>query len=277
MERPSYLTWLIEEDGVVLDNGELIKCYKLDYTDDEEIVDAWAVHIRRHYISDEELAESCDELDMTPEEYLKQNVIPQKGEDKMAGTARSNGISEILFSDLLEFVYGLEVPRCRMDNMSGKTVSEHGTDVIGYKFNNSDKTPDVKDRLVTLEVKAGLTQTTTEVIEKAVIHANKDEYRLSQSLDYMRKKLKRMNRQDESKDILRFQKKNKVDYQIENYAAGMSSLDEIPEKVVDEVKTKIIPEIVGDELRLKGDAGIYYVHGQKLMDLAHKIYDRCVR
>ena len=72
---------------------------------------------RRHYISDKELAESCDDLEMTPEEYLKQNVIPQKGEDRMAGTARSNGISEILFSDLLEFVYDLEVPRCRMDNM----------------------------------------------------------------------------------------------------------------------------------------------------------------
>lgn len=277
MERPLYLMWLIEEDGVILDNGEPIKCYKLDYTDDEEIVDAWAVHIRRHYISDKELAESCDELDMTPEEYLKQNVIPQKGEDKMAGTARSNGISEILFSDLLEFVYDLEVPRCRMDNMSGKTVSEHGTDVIGYKFNNSDKTPDVKDRLVTLEVKAGLTQTTTEVIEKAVIDANKDEYRLSQSLDYMRKKLKRMNKKDEAKDILRFQRKDIVDYKLENYAAGMSSLEQIPENIVDEVKRKIIPEIVGDELRLKGNAGIYYVHGKKLMDLAHKIYDRCVR
>lgn len=277
MERPEYLKWLIEEDGVVLDNGEPIKCYKLDYTDDEEIVDAWAVHIRRHYISDKELEESCNELDMTPEEYLKQNVIPQKGEDKMVGTARSNGISEILFSDLLEFVHGLEVPRCRMDNMSGKTVSEHGTDVIGYKFSNPDKIPDVKDRLVTLEVKAGLTQTTTEVIEKAVIDANKDEYRLAQSLDYMRKKLKRMNRQDEAKDILRFQKKNKVDYKLENYAAGMSSLEKIPEKVVDEVKTKIIPEIVGDELRLKGDAAIYYIHGKKLMDLAHKIYDRCVK
>ena len=85
------------------------------------------------------------------------------------------------------------------------------------------------------------------------------------------------SKQDEAKDILRFQKKNKFDYKVENYAAGMSSLEEIPEKVVDETKAKIIPEIVGDELRLKGDASIYYVHGKKLMDLAHKIYDRCVR
>lgn len=277
MDKPSYLKWLVEENDVILDNGESIICYKLNYTNDEKVIDEWAIHIRRHYISDQDLADSCEELEMTPGEYLRQYVIPQKGEGRLVGTARSNGISEILFSDLLEFVYDLEVPRCRMDNMSGKTVSEHGTDLIGYKFYNFDKTPSIKDRLVTVEVKAGLTQTTTEVIEKAVIDANKDEYRLAQSLEYMRRKLKKMNKNGESKAILRFQRKDKVDYEVENYAAGMSSLDEIPEKIVDEVKTKIIPEIVGDELRLKGNAGIYYVHGKKLMDLAHEIYDRCVR
>ncbi len=277
MERPSYLTWLIEEKGVILDNGEPIRCYRLDYSDDDEILNAWAVHLRRHYISDEELAKTCEELELSSEEYLKQFIIPQRGKDKMAGTARSNGISEILFSDLLEFIYGFEVPRCRMDNMSGPTVSEHGTDVIGYKFHNSDKTPNTNDRLVTVEVKAGLTQKTTEVIEKAVIDANKDEYRLAQSLDYIRRKLERMDRLDESKDVLRFQKKTKVDYKVENYAAGMSSLEEIPVLELDGNKTKIIPEIVGDDLRLKGDAGIYYVHGKSLMELAHKIYDRCVK
>ncbi len=277
MERPSYLKWLIEEKGVTLDNGESIQCYKLDYVKDDETLNAWAIHIRRHYISDEELDESCEELEISPEEYLKQFVIPQKGKDRMAGTARSNGISEILFSDLLEFIYGLEVPRCRMDNMSGSTVSEHGTDVIGYKYYNADKSPDIKDRLVTVEVKAGLTQKTTQVIEKAVIDANKDEYRIAQSLDYMRKKLKRMNKQAEAEDILRFQKKTKYDYQLENYAAGMSSLEEIPEQKVDGNEMKIIPEIVGEDLRLKGDAGIYYVHGKSLMELAHNIYDRCVR
>lgn len=276
MERPSYLTWIIKEEGVFLDNGEPIKCYKIDYTNDSEILDAWAVHIRKHYISDEDLAESCRELEMTPEEYLKKNVIPQRGEDRMAGTARSNGISEILFMDLFEFVNGFEVPRCRMDNMSGKTVSEHGTDVIGYKFYNNDKTPNDNDLLVTVEVKAGLTQNTTQVIENAVLDAKKDEYRLAQSLDYMRKKLKRMNQPDKASDILRFQRKSQNDYKIESYAAGISSIDDIPEKENDSKKIRIIPEIVGDELRIKGDAGIYFVHGKRLMDLAHNVYDRCV-
>lgn len=216
MMQPTYLRWLTEEENVVLDNGEQIKCYKLDYSEDEEVMNAWALHIRRHYISDDDLAESCEELEMSPEEYLKKSVIPQKGEERLSGPARSNGISEILFSDLMEFVYGLEVPRYRLDNMSGKTVSEHGTDVIGYKFYNDDKKPDNRDRLVTVEVKAGLTEKNALVIEKAVADASKDEYRLAQSLDYMRKKLKRMNKKEEAKDILRFQKKSQYNYQIEN-------------------------------------------------------------
>lgn len=57
----------------------------------------------------------------------------------------------------------------------------------------------------------------------------------------------------------------------------MSSLDEIPEKDIEGSKVKIIPEISGDTLRLKGDAHIFYVHGKRLMELAHKVYDRCVR
>ena len=251
MERPSYLMWLIEEDGVILDNGKAIKCYKLDYSDDEKTLDAWAVHIRRHYISDADLEESCNEIEINPEEYLKKFVIPQIETDKMAGTARSNGISEILFSDLMEFVYDFEVPRCRMYNMSGKTLSEHGTDVIGYKFHNADKTANVNDRL--------------------------DEFRLAQSLDFMRKKLISMNKRKEAKAVLRFQKKTAIDYKIERCAAGMSSLDEIPEKDIEGSKVKIIPEISGDTLRLKGDAHIFYVHGKRLMELAHKVYDRCVR
>lgn len=57
----------------------------------------------------------------------------------------------------------------------------------------------------------------------------------------------------------------------------MSSLVDIPEEELDGKRVKIIPQIVGNVLRLKGNASIYYVHGERLMELAHKIYDRCVK
>lgn len=276
MKKPSYLKWIIEEKDVVLNNGEVITCFKLDYLDDDSVLDEWALHIRQHYISDSELENSCKELEMSPSEYLKSMVIPQK-EDPFSGAARSNGISEILFSDLMAFIYGLEVPRCRFDNMSGKTVSEHGADVIGYRFFNDNKCPNNKDRLVTVEVKSGLTEKNADVIERAVIDANKDEYRYAQSLDYMRKKLARMGKISEARDIIRFLKKSVCDYKIEHYAGGISSLKDIPIGNFEGKEFKVIPEIDGTELRLKGKASIYFIHGERLMELAHKIYDRCIK
>lgn len=52
--------------------------------------------------------------------------------------------------------------------MSGKTVSEHGTDIVGYKFAKEDKRPSKEDRLIAAEVKAILSQNDASVINKAV-------------------------------------------------------------------------------------------------------------
>ena len=81
---------------------------------------------------------------LTVEEYLRQYVIPQKGEP-FGPTARSNDISEILFADLFEFILNYEVPRCKQHNRSGKKESEHGTDIIAYRFFADGKAPHKND------------------------------------------------------------------------------------------------------------------------------------
>ena len=43
-----------------------------------------------------------------------------------------------MVSDLLEFIMGYTVPRYKQMNRSGKNNSEHGTDIIGYKFYKPD-------------------------------------------------------------------------------------------------------------------------------------------
>ena len=131
LDKPKYLKWIVEEAGVIENFNKTLKCFNIDYNNDAEVLDDWALHIRRHYISDQELEEECDLLGVSPEAYLRANIIPQKDEG-LGPTARSNTISEILFSDLLEFIFEYHVPRCRQYNMSGKTVSEHGTDIVGY-------------------------------------------------------------------------------------------------------------------------------------------------
>lgn len=271
-----YLKWIVEENGIIENFDKTLKCYNIDYNNDDKVLDDWALHIRRHYISDQELVSECDLFEVSPEEYLRTYIIPQKA-DGLGPTARSNTISEILFSDLLEYIFEYHVPRCRQYNMSGKTVSEHGTDIVGYKFAKEDKKPSKEDRLVAAEVKAVLSQSDISVINKAVTDSMKDEYRISLTLNYMRRKLRDMKKFNEEKEILRFQLKTKAgyDYKIDYIAAGITSMPMLQKVKKGERELNIIPGIDGTSLAISDDRSIFFVHGKKLMELAHEVYERC--
>jgi len=268
MHVPKYINWIAEETGTVLEDGTPLKCYALKYALDETVFDEWALHLRKHYITDTELKESVSVNGLSVEEYLRQYVIPQKG-DEFGPSSRSNDITEILISDLLEFVFKYKVPRCKQQNRSGKTQSEHGTDVIAYKFFNSDKTPSKKDELIAAEVKAQLTSTDANAIIDAANDSKKDEHRFAHTLDYYRKKLKSLGNTSESNEVARFQQKTENEYKITLIGAAVSSQPEIPDSVV--------MGITGEQLCLRGNQKIFYIHGKSLMELTHMIYERCVR
>ena len=192
MDRPQYVNWIVREAGVVFEDQQPLNCYRLSYVVDDAILDDWALHIRRHYVPDDELEEDAALNKLTVEEYLRQYVIPQKGES-FGPTARSNDISEILFADLFEFILNYEVPRCKQHNRSGKNESEHGTDIIAYRFFAEGKAPHKNDELVAIEVKALLSSNEAgKVIKDAVTDSKKDEDRVSHTLNYYRKKLRFM-------------------------------------------------------------------------------------
>ena len=134
MNRPQYINWFVEENSVKFEDGIPITCYRLNYSIDDEVCCELALHIRQHYETDEELKESLKTTGKSAEEYLKTFIIPQK-EDVLGNTSRANDFTEIMISDLLEFIHQYTVPRCKQRNRSGKTQSEHGTDIIAYKFN----------------------------------------------------------------------------------------------------------------------------------------------
>ena len=154
-ENPKYINWFAQESDITLEDGFPIICYRLDYVINDDVYNDFALHVRQHYESDEELSESITTTRLSVEEYLRQFVIPQR-DDSFGPTARSNDFTEILVSDLLEFIYGYSVPRCKQRNRSGKSLSEHGTDILAYKFDKKDKTASEKDKLLAVEVKAGL-------------------------------------------------------------------------------------------------------------------------
>lgn len=268
MITPRFINWIVEEEGITFEDGVPLTVYSLDYTTDSHVLDELALHIRRHYIMDDELDMAVNLHKMSSEEYLRKYVIPQK-EDVKGPTARSADIAEILLSDILEFIHNFTVPRCKQNNRSGKTQSEFGTDVIAYRFKNENKKADIEDELVATEVKAKLTSTGNEVISLAVEDSYKDTFRLAHTLEYYRKKLAMMSRVDQSMEIYRFQRKSDADYQLAYIAAGVSS----QEKIVN----RTITGITGESLKLRTEQRVFYIHGRKLMELTHAIYERCIR
>ena len=272
MERPRYINWLVREDGIVFEDQQPLNCYRLSYEISDDVLDDWAIHIRKHYVSDEELAEGVALSKLSVEDYLRQYIVPQKGED-LGPTARSNDISEILFSDLFEFVLNYDVPRCKQYNRSGKNNSEHGTDVIAYRFYNAEKEPHKNDELLAIEVKARLSSSSSsdacDTIKKAVIDSKKDEHRFSHTLDYYRKKLRSIGKTSEAADIARFQQKTEFPYKVSYVGAAIASQSTI--------KDKIIVGLKGEDLELKTDQSVFYVHGADLMSLTHQVFERCIK
>lgn len=269
MNKPQYINWIVKENGVVFEDQQLLNCYRISYNIDNAVLDDWALHVRRHYVSDDELEEGAALNKLSVEEYLRQYIIPQKNES-FGPTARSNDISEILFADLFEFVLNYEVPRCKQHNRSGKNESEHGTDIIAYKFFTKEKEPNKNDELVAIEVKAGLSSNDAcKVIKDAVTDSKKDEHRVSHTLDYYRKKLRSMGKISESKEIARFQQKAEYPYQTSYVGAAISSLPSIEKQVIVGIK--------GADLELKTGQSVYYVHGAELMSLTHQVYERCTK
>jgi hypothetical protein len=268
MNSPKYLNWIAEESGTTFEDNILLTSYKLDYCLDEDVFYDWALHIRKHYISDDELIESLRVTGLSAEDYLRQYIVPQK-KDVLGPTSRSNDITEILISDLLEFVYGYKVPRCKQRNRSGKTQSEHGTDVIAYKFHKNINEPNKDDELVAAEVKAKLTASDASPIIDAATDSKKDDHRFAHTLDYYRKKLKYIGKNSESAEVARFLQKAENNYKTTFIGAAISSQETVPGNVIIGIK--------GEQLCLRSDQKIFYIHGKTLMKLTHDIYERCIK
>ena len=256
MTVPTHIKWFVEEQGIQLKNNIPINCYLIDYRDDDTVLDEWALHIRRNYIDDMQLLEDAEINEMSVEEYLSKRVIPQKKD-----------IGEIIVSDLLEFVYGFSVPRYKMKNRSGKCNSQQGTDVIGYKYYHADHSKSDKDELIATEVKATLTLEDYSSISKAIKDSAKDEHRLARSIDYCRKRLRELGQTQESKEITRFLFKPDMDYKLIFAAAGISSKKDVDSEIELDAKD--------DGLEIRNGEMIFFIHGERLMELTHKIYERC--
>ena len=88
-------------------------------------------------------------------------------------------------------------------------------------------------------------------------------------LDYYRKRLGELNKKAEAAEVARFQNKAERSYKTTYIAAAVSSTLTIPNNVIIGINGDVL------ELTLKDSQRVFFVHGKKLMNLAHQIYERC--
>ena len=66
LPKPSFIDDLAVETEVSIPGIET-RCYLLNFCQDEAALDAWALHIRRHYVRDDVLKKNCVFRDVTTE------------------------------------------------------------------------------------------------------------------------------------------------------------------------------------------------------------------
>lgn len=165
-DQPKYLDLLVKAPPNGIVDCVKVKCYTLPKIDEcgDVIMADWALHVRRHYIFDEELRAVVQRRSVTVEEYLRRSVIPDKRE------TMSGDFGEMLIADLLECFENYRVPRYKHCDRLDRNESEHGSDVIGYRVLDLQSC-DAEDELLVVEVK---TQTSSGYIKGVVNKAKTD-------------------------------------------------------------------------------------------------------
>lgn len=271
LPRPSYIKWLLrEETGVP---GIPTDCFFLDWEIDETELESWALHVRRHYIRDDELLEDCSLYEMSVADYLSNFCIPMHYErDKRGSSTRAGDFAEIIISDLLQFIEGLSVPRYKQIDRINPNASDQGSDVIAYKITDPNN-PVKDDLLLIIEVKAKLTDPIKleKVIENAATHSKKDapdeDFRAPFSLRAFERRSRRAGDDLTASECRRLLNLTEHPLTFKRGSAVMVSLEDVADL------ESYSPESLG----LSEDERLIVVHGNKLMELVHSVYDRCVK
>ena len=45
MDRPIYIDWIVEEKGITIKDGIPIRYFRIDYKEDDTVLDNWVLHM----------------------------------------------------------------------------------------------------------------------------------------------------------------------------------------------------------------------------------------
>lgn len=265
LPRPSYLDCVTPESS--FDHGSThVVCYRINWHDDERVLNEWARHIRLHYERDDELVEDALRLGVSAESYLKNYRIPTS--DGLGRSTRSGDFGEIVTSDLLQFMLKYEVPRYKQWLRLDRNQSGAGTDVVAYRFDASGDAS--KDTLLAVEVKtSSSTKNLVGTIEKAAADSlSKDPLRLGISVNYLAKQCRRCGDCRTEEELTRFLRISEKPCVTQFGASAVVGIGDIH---------AFLARTDSDLPELEEESLLLIVHREDLAGLIRELYDRCCK
>ncbi|MHC1714859.1 MAG: Hachiman antiphage defense system protein HamA [Acidaminococcaceae bacterium] len=262
--KPLYLDWLIQEKQVTTSEGKQINVYELVIQDDENILNSWAKHLRKHYCMDSEIDFLCAGFGLEKKEYLRTIKFPDE-RISPGPSVRSGDFTEILVADYVQYVLDYIVPRTRYDRKVNKNSSTMGSDLVGYKCGEKISQ---NDELIVFEVKAQASEvspTPLSRLQKAVNDSNKDVVRLGETLNALVQRLIDRKNFEEAQRVQRFQNFSDKPYLRKYAAAAVNS-----NKAYSEAALTTVSTINHTDPNLS----LIVIHCDKLMNFIHEMYGR---
>lgn len=259
---PKFLNWLTLEETINTLEKKDVNILKLEILEDEEILNQWANHFRKNYISDLEIDVLRDGTGYSREDYLNNIKFPDFKEAPGPST-RAGDFSELLVADYVEFILNYYVPRTRYERKINRNSSPMGSDLVAFKMGKKDS---LNDELLIFEVKAQAGENTPKnKLQEAINDSNKDVKRIAESLNAIRQRLLDKNDIEGAKKIQRFQNSTDRPYKRKFGAAAVHSTSSFSINLVKEVTTKNHSD---PSLKL------LIIYSNKLMETIHDMYRR---
>lgn len=210
LPKPGFMNWVVIDCPVIV-NGHPCSCYMIDWSVDDNLLDEWAMHVRRHYVRDDDLQHYASFLGISVSEYLKHHKIPQyDGEDRRGSSIIPGDFAEILMADILQFMEDYIVPRYKHVMRTNPYASEQGSDVIAYRYAKEAGNPSREDELVVMEVKSAVGRKSDRVVGERITSAitgsvkDRDKARDAMTLSYLMERSLKEGDLETAADLKRF-------------------------------------------------------------------------
>jgi hypothetical protein len=265
MPAPVHVAWL-QNTGETIQtaDGPTVEVWELHYTNDEAILSAWAKHFREHYCRDIDLPDLVSGTGLSKAQFLTRIKFPDASIAPGPST-RAGDFGEILVADFVEYVLGYWCPReGRYENRDNRNVPSNGCDILGFKFAGA-QVGGLDDELFLLESKAGFTPTTTNRLQQAIDGSIKDLTREAMSLNAIKQRLLKTNREDALK-VERFQNEGDRPFMLISGAVAVfedSVFDSLP-----------LDEAIASQHPNNQNLRLIVIKGTSMMDLVTALYAR---